>query len=88
MSSNRFSSRAFARAVLLSSIISLGVAATMTGLDWRKNPEGLFHGPGGTDWVIVRETFFSWFWPLLPLVGIVGVLGAVALHSLRSRRAQ
>ena len=87
MSSPGFAPASFARAILLSGGLSLGLAVTMTALDWRKNPEGLFHGPGGTDRAIVRETFFSWFWPLLPLVGVLTVLGAVALHHLRSRHA-
>jgi len=36
---------------------------------WKVNPGGIFHqADTGTNWGLVWETFFSWFWPLLPAV--------------------
>lgn len=40
------------------------VASTMTVLDWRLNPGGVFHTPGGTHWEIVWHTWISWFLPV------------------------
>lgn len=44
------------------------VAAVMTFIDWRLNPGGIFHAEGHTNWAIVRETAFSWFWPVTAIV--------------------
>lgn len=87
MSKRRFSPGGFAKVLAGGIAGSALLAAVMTALDWRKNPAGIFHGPDGTHWAIVGETFFSWFWPTLSAVGVLTVLGAVALHTLRSRRA-
>lgn len=50
----------------IGTVAGLLVAAIMTSIDWRKNPSGIFHGPQGTDWTIVRETAISWFLPIAP----------------------
>lgn len=65
---------------------AVGLAAVMTLLDWRRNPSSLFHGPAGTDWAVVGETFFSWAWPLLgAFLGLVGA-GLLARSALAARR--
>ena len=53
------------------------VATSMTAIDWRVNPSGLFHDENGTDWPIVAETAFSWFWP----VAVVALVLTVIVHS-------
>ena len=60
----------------------LVVAAVATLRDWRLNPGGVFHGPGGTSWPVVAETAWSWFWP----VGLAGGALAAALFALLARR--
>ena len=87
MSKRRFTPAFFAKALVGGITGSALLAAVMTALDWQKNPAGIFHGPDGTHWTIVGETFFSWFWPALSAVGVLTGLGAVALHTRRSRRA-
>ncbi len=52
-------------------VAGLLVAGVMTFLDWRVNPGGLFHDSSGTDWLIVRETAWSWFWPVALLVATI-----------------
>lgn len=39
--------------------VGLAVASTMTFLDWRNNPGGIFHDAYNTDWAIVWETATS-----------------------------
>jgi hypothetical protein len=58
------------------------VASTMSFLDWRLNPGGLFHGPGGTSWRVVWETWVSWFVPVFFLVAAV----ALSVVLWRSQR--
>ena len=46
-------------------------ATVMTWFEMRLNPSGIFHGPAGTNWSFVWETWISWF---LPTFGLVAVL--------------
>lgn len=55
--------RTWSLAAVIGAIAGLAAAVPMTIVDWQANPAGLFHGPEGTDWAIVAETAFSWFWP-------------------------
>ena len=64
-------------------VVATAVATTMTYLDWRLNPGGIFHGPEGTNAAIVRATWLSWFLPLSALCAAV-VLGVL---PARERRA-
>ena len=50
--------------LLISASIAVLVALPPTISDWQLNPEGIFHGPDGTDWEIVWQTGFSWFLPV------------------------
>ena len=56
-------------------------AVVMSFLDWRRNPSGLFHDEHGTNWPIVAETAFSWFWP----VALFVFVAACAAHYLLTR---
>ena len=40
------------------------IASTMSFLDWRANPGGIFHDASGTHWNIVWETAVSWLLPV------------------------
>ena len=75
-----------ARSWYLGAIIGLltGLLVTipMTIADWRLNPSGLFHDEQGTNWPIVTETAFSWFWP----VALIVLVTTVIVHSWISRR--
>ncbi len=50
------------------------VSLTMTVLDWRLNPDGIFHNTQGTDWSVVAETAFSWFVPVSVLCSALALL--------------
>ena len=62
-------------ALVTATAVSIVLAVVMTALDWRKNPNGIFHTSEGTNWSIVSDTFSSWIWPglflLAPLFLIV-----------------
>jgi hypothetical protein len=62
-------------------ITGLLVAIPVTIADWRLNPSGIFHDEQGTDWAVVTETAFSWFWPVAVVVLVVTVI----MHSWVSR---
>ncbi len=36
----------------------------MAYVDWRRNPQGIFHDARGTHWEVVWETAVSWFVPV------------------------
>ena len=60
-------------AILLGATVGLLVASVMSFLDWRLNPNGIFHSDLGTNWQFVRETWISWFIPLFLAGGAVSV---------------
>lgn len=62
--------------------VGLLVSVPMTFMDWRLNPSALFHNEQGTDWNIVLETAFSWFWPVALPVLVV----AVTVHSWKTSK--
>lgn len=76
--------RAVISGLLVGAVVATLVAGAITGLDWRFNPGGIFHGEGGTDWQVVAATFSSWFWPVLLAVG----LPAVAVFFWLERRSR
>jgi len=63
-------------------LAGLAVAIPVTVADWRLNPGGLFHGPGGTQWNVVGQTAWSWFWPVA-LLGFA--MAGVVHHAIASR---
>lgn len=62
-------------------VAGLVIGISMTALDWRLNPSGMFHNDQGTNWTIVAETAFSWFWP----VALLAFVTTVVVHSWISR---
>ena len=62
-------------------VAGLVVGVSMAVSDWRLNPSGIFHNEQGTNWTIVAETVFSWFWP----VALLALVTTVVIHSLISR---
>ena len=74
---------AWVEALALGTAFGLIVAAIATWRDWRGNPGGIFHGADGTDWSVVAETGWTWFWPVALLAA---ALAALAFHLLRLRR--
>ena len=67
---------AWVEALALGTASGLIVAASATWRDWRLNPGGIFHGADGTDWSVVAETAWTWFWP------VASVAAALALPLL------
>ena len=59
----------------------LVVAITMTWMDWRLNPGGIFRHQEGTNWPIVLETALSWFVPILLCASVL----ALSVTCWRSR---
>ena len=64
--------------------VGLLVAVSITFMDWRFNPGEIFHGPGGTNWEIVGETAWSWFWPCALAAMPVAVLASAWLFGRKS----
>ncbi len=78
------------RRILLKPILSgagtaLLLSFFMTMRDYLINPGGIFHNESETNWQIVSETFFSWFWPaLIPLI-VLAVLVAFIFERVKRR---
>lgn len=66
---------------IFGSLAGLLAAIPMTIVDWRFNPAGLFHDEDGTNWTIVAETAFTWFWP----VASIAFVTTVAVHTWMCR---
>ncbi len=66
---------------LVGTSVGLIVALGMSYMDWRTNPQGIFHDELGTNWDIVLETAVSWFVP----VALVTFVLSVAIHSWLTR---
>ena len=64
-------------------LVGLLVSALPTYLDWRRNPGGVFQGSSGTNWDVVFETLFSWFWPTV----LVAAPIAIVIHAWRAQRS-
>ncbi len=77
-------------AILRAAALGTGIGALVATLaalrDWWLNPAGLFHGPAGTDWSIVFDTWWSWFLPVA--APVVAVLVPVAWLLGRRRLAR
>ena len=58
------------------------IAAWITFFDWRLNPGGIFRDSQGTNWSIVLETGWSWFFP----VAIAATALALVVVSVFRRR--
>jgi len=67
----------------LAAAVALLAASTMSYLDWRLNPGGIFRCEDGTSWTVVWETWVSWFVPVLLLAAAVAL--PAALWSARGR---
>lgn len=67
--------------IVVGLLTGLVVAVPMTIADWRLNPSGIFHDEQGTNWPIVAETAFSWFWP----AALVALVATVFIHAWVSR---
>ncbi len=63
-------------------LVALLVAILPTAIHWYDNPGGIFRAETGTNWPIVFETWFSWFWP----VAILSVPVALLVHAWVSNR--
>jgi len=59
------------------------VAATMTALDWRLNPGGIFYDEKGTSWRVVLATARSWFLPVT--LAVSAILAALIVLFGRAR---
>lgn len=74
--------RAVATGLATGTVVAILAAAIPTALDWYGNWSGLFRNDSGTNWSIVFDTLFSWFWPL----ALVAIPCAVVVHMIMRRR--
>ena len=65
-------------------LAAAAAAAIPTALDWMENPSGIFHGPDGTHWGFVWDTWHSWFLPLT-LPAVVLALGYTLVTASRKQ---
>ena len=63
-------------------VIAFLFAAIPASIDWYNNPGAIFRTEAGTDWAILSETWFSWFWPL----ALIAAPMAVLVHAWRAHR--
>ena len=73
--------RSWVLGVLIGTAVGLIVALSMSYVDWRHNPQGIFHNELGTSWDVVFETAASWFIP----VALVASALSIAVLSWLSR---
>jgi hypothetical protein len=72
----------------VAAFIGAATATAMTWTDYLFNPEGLFHGPAGTNWPVVWETWITWFLPTSGMVALLMIPMAVRrVRALRERAA-
>jgi hypothetical protein len=62
--------------------VGLVIALTMSYVDWRHNPLGIFHDELGTNWDFVLETAVSWFVP----VALIAFILSIAVFLWFSRK--
>lgn len=63
--------------LIIGLLVGVVLAIPPTFSDWQVNPSALFQGEDGTNWRIVFETLFSWFWP----IALVASLLATLVHA-------
>ncbi len=64
---------------LIGTTVGLVVALAMSYVDWRHNPQGIFHSELGTNWNIVLESAVSWF---VPVALVTAVLSTAVLAMI------
>ena len=67
--------------------IAFLVALIPTTIDWYGNPGQIFRDQTGTQWGVVVETWFSWFWPLALVLSLI-VVPVFVMATLAEKRAQ
>ena len=61
------------RLLCVALVLATLLASLMSFLDWRANPAGLFHGEQGTNWSVVGETAWTWWWPSALVLSLIGL---------------
>lgn len=74
-------------AVAVAAGVGAVVAGLMTFLDWRLNPGDIFYGDAGTNWVVVQETFLSWFGPVFTAAAAIALIVAWILGRRGANRS-
>ena len=71
--------------VVIGVVVAFFAAALPTAMDWYSNPDGIFRSGSASNWPIVFQTWFSWFWP----VAVVSIPTAIIAHAyLRNRNVE
>ncbi len=65
--------RSWILGALIGIAVGLVVAFAMSYVDWRHNPQGIFHNELGTNWDILLETAVSWFVPVALLAAVLSI---------------
>lgn len=63
-------------------VVAFFAAALPTAMDWYSNPGGVFRTGSASNWPIVFQTWFSWFWP----VAVVSIPTAIFAHAYLGNR--
>ncbi len=71
--------------VVIGVVVAFFAAALPTAIDWYSNPGGIFRTGLASNWPVVLQTWFSWFWP----VAVVSIpIAIIALAYLRNRNIE
>ncbi len=65
--------RSWILGALIGTAVGFVVALAMSYVDWRHNPQGIFHNELGTNWDILLETAVSWFVPVALLAAVLSI---------------
>ena len=68
------------KAVVIGISVGLVITAWVTFFDWRLNPGGIFRDAEGTNWSIVLETGWSWFFPVAIAATALALIVAMVLR--------
>lgn len=66
-------------------LFAVSVASLATVVDWRENPGEIFRSTEGTQWMIVWETWVSWFLPGLAVGAVAVCLWMVGRNQYQKR---
>ncbi len=69
--------------LLVGALVSLLTTSVISAWEWLENPDGIFHGPGGTNWNFMFETAISWLIPTFAWVALIAFTCHLLVNGMR-----